>query len=500
MAGGAAVRISNKRLRPVVQAGLALGLALGLSACDGGDSGRPVIVDLIGRSAELADPLRHDRSQAGQAVLGATAEGLVGFDAQGEVVTALAESWIVADGGQSYIFRLRRAKWANGEPVKAETVARLLEQRMRACPDLLAGLMPDVRAMTDRVIEIRLETALPAFIQLLAQPRLAVLGKDGGTGPYVGQLRQRRLYLRPVPEMVDPEKPAEEHAILPIEQRMLEAGRAALAMTRFQDGQTDLVLGGRFQDLLLIPVTRLGATDVRADPAPGLFGLAVTGKSGFFADRAVRDALSRAVDRAQLARDLNLQGWTTATTPLPAQLDLPGQPSLPDWTNAPIEQRRAAARDTIARWSAGGGAPPLIRIALPAGAGATLLFYRLAADYGQLGLRIDRVGMDEPADLKLIDEIAGFDSALWYLARLDCDMDLACDETASSYLDSARTAENPVAQSTDLGEAERRIVVNAGYIPLGLPIRWSLVARRLTGYAPSPRGVHPLNRLFRATN
>jgi len=439
-------------------------------------------------------------SQAGQVVLGATAQGLVSFDAQGDVAPALAESWIVADGGQSYIFRLRRAKWANGATVKAETVARLLEQRMRASPDLLAGLRPNVRAMTDRVIEIRLETALPAFIQLLAQPRLALLEKKGGTGPYEGDIRLRRLYLHPVPEIIEADKTAEEREILPIERRTLQTGRAAIAMARFQNGQSDLLLGGGFQDLLLIPATRLGANDVRADPTPGLFGLAIIGKSSFFADKSVRDALARAVDRAQLARDLNLQGWTTATTPVPAQLDLSGPPSVPDWSAAPVETRYAAARATIARWSAANGAPPILRVALPSGAGATLLFYRLAADFGRLGLRIDRVAMDEAADIKLIDEIAGFDSALWYLARLDCDMGLACDESASALLDRARTAENPDQQSADLVEAERLIVANAGYIPLGMPIRWSLVSRRLTGYAPSPRGVHPLNRLFKATN
>jgi peptide/nickel transport system substrate-binding protein len=39
-----------------------------------------------------------------------------------------------------------------------------------------------------------------------------------------------------------------------------------------------------------------------------------------------------------------------------------------------------------------------------------------------------------------------------------------------------------------------------GYVPLGAPVRWSLAARRLTGFMPSPRARHPLNHLFRATN
>jgi peptide/nickel transport system substrate-binding protein len=77
---------------------------------------------------------------------------------------------------------------------------------------------------------------------------------------------------------------------------------------------------------------------------------------------------------------------------------------------------------------------------------------------------------------------------------------MACDANASSYLDQARAADNPVAQSAMLSEAERLIVANAGYIALGVPIRWSLVSRRLAGFAPSPRAVHPLNSLLPVPN
>ena len=479
---------------------LGVALALALSGCQGRGSDEPVRVDLFGRQAELADPLRHDRQIAGKTALVATAQGLVAFDARGDVTSALAESWIVSDGGQSYIFRLRRAKWADGKPVKADMVASLLQQRMRAGPDMMAGLKPQVRAMTDRVIEIRLDTALPAFIQLLAQPRLAIRGVGGGTGPYIGKMKLGRLYLEPAVGMQDTEDGEQAHETLPRERRILRTDRPALAIARFQDRQADLVLGGRFQDLPLIAAARLGSTEVRADPAPGLFGLAIIGNSPFLTDQSVRTALSSAVDRNQLATVLNLQGWVTATTPLPGQLDLSRPPTSPDWASASMGERLLTARRAINNWQASHGVPPILRIALPAGSGATRLFYRISADFGALGLRVDRVGPDDPADLRLIDEVAGFDSALWYLARLDCASGIACDASASSYLDQARSANNPSAQSAMLSEAERRIVANAGYIALGVPIRWSLVSRRLIGFAPSPRAVHPLNNLLPTPN
>lgn len=490
-------RIATARPLQICSRVLLACLPLALTGCDT-QSDRPVVVDIMGKPAELTQPLRYDREPAARAMLAATAQGLVAFDAQGEVVAGLAESWIVVDGGQSYIFRLRPARWRNGTAVKADAVARILQQRMQASADILSGLKPEVRAMTDRVIEIRLETALPAFIQLLAQPRLAIAGKDGGTGPYASKALQKRIYLQPLP--VDQAGDGETPEIQPQDRRTLEAARPALAIARFANGQADLVLGGRFQHLLLIPSARLGSTDVRADPAPGLFGLAIVSRPGFLADKGVRDALSRAIDRVQLARDLNLQGWTSSTAPLPAQLDMAAPPNSPDWSTLGAAERVAGARRAIDAWRAAHGAPPLLRIALPAGAGATLLFHRLAIDYARLGLQIDRVGPAEEADLRIVDAVAGFDSALWYLAQLDCSANIACDPAASLQLDMARSAETPAAQAQALSEAERLIVANAGYIPLGQPIRWSLVDRRLTGFAASPRAVHPLNSLFKATN
>ena len=61
----------------------------------------------------------------------------------------------------------------------------------------------------------------------------------------------------------------------------------------------------------------------------------------------------------------------------------------------------------------------------------------------------------------------------------------------------ASTAEERAAR---VAQAVGLIQGHDGYIPLGAPIRWSLVSKRLSGFLPSPRGRHPLNHLFRSTN
>ncbi len=471
-----------------------------VTGCSGEQNAGPVRVDVIGEPVQLADPFRSATgSSAGDVALAATAQGLLGYDARGEVVDALAGSWIVEDRGQTYFFRLKRATWPDGEPVRADDVAQLLRERMRANARSLAGLKPEVRAMTDRVIEIRLDAALPSFVQLLAQPQFAVRKGPGGSGPYRSTPIRDGIRLSPVPTVQSAETDGEAETPA-IELRELRAARAALTIVRYKAGHSDLVLGGRFQHLPLVRAAGVSLDSLRLDPVPGLFGLAVVGSSPFLDEVAVRDALSRSIDRQRFASRLGLTGWRIAHYPLPRPFELARQPSAPAWTGQPLGERIESARGVIERWRAAKGPPPMLRIALPDGPGASALLRQLAQDFGRIGVRVDRVAMDAPADLQLIDEVAPFDSALWYLARLDCPARVRCDRAASALLGEARTAQDETDQARLLGEAEEAMVAFSGFLPLGEPIRWSLAGRRLTAFQPSPRGVHPLNRLIAPPN
>lgn len=473
-----------------------------LGGCNKPRDNRVVRVDVIGQADQLADPLRHSGSAAAQIILGATAQGLLAFNAKGDVVSALAESWIVEDGGQSYIFRLKRLNWPDGKPVRADQVASLLRDRMRANPQLLAGLTPDVRAMTDRVIEVRLASSLPAFLQLLAQPELAIAARSGGTGPYQVQPsdQSETISLLPVPTADRTELEEDEDEAAPIEWREVQAHRAALALVRFKGDHTDLVLGGRFQHIPLVAAVGLNPMEIQMDPVEGLFGIAIIGSSEFLDEVPVRDALARVIDREAIAQALALPAWRTAAYPLPVSYELGRLPSAPAWSGRSKEDRIDSARRIIAHWSSDHGEPPVLRLALPAGPGASILFRRIAMDFGQIGLRLDRVAMDEPADLRLVDEVAPFDSAFWYIARLDCAAGLRCDPGVAIRLKDARAAADSAEQSRLLAEAEEAIVAFAAFIPLGQSIRWSVVGQRLSSFEPSPRGLHPLNALVPLPN
>lgn len=477
---------------------LAAAVLLLPGACGSRADKGPVTVDVIGAQAQMAQPLDNGGNAAGQVMLASVSQGLVAFDAGGDLIGALAERWIVEDDGESYIFRLRHLHWPNGGRVRAEEVARLLRARFAANPALLAGLAPVVRGMTDEVLEIRLPGPAPSFLQILAHPAMAVARKEGGSGPFRAK-RRHDLYTltrsEPDAPADDGADPADADASLPL---YLRAVRPALGFARFQRREADLLLGGRFQHLPLVGAANLPTGTVRADPVNGLLGLMVVGTSDFLANRDVREALAMTIDRDGLSRRLNLAGWRTATSLLPDQLDLPRQPTRPGWADRELALRQSYARSVVANWTRLHDAPDPIRIALPAGPGARMLYQSLQRDYVAIGLTVTWVEQtDDRADLRLIDEVAPFDSALWYLSRVGCGLNRLCSAEAAAQLDIARTAPTEQERGNALVTAEALSLAEANYIPLGMPIRFALVRSRLTGYQPSPRARHPLNALFR---
>ena len=94
-------------------------------------------------------------------------------------IPGLAERWNVSDDGLSYIFRLQTGEWPDGRKIKADEIARILSRQLRPASknplkDTL-GAVSEIVAMTDRVIEIRLNAPRPNLLQLLAQPEFGLV-------------------------------------------------------------------------------------------------------------------------------------------------------------------------------------------------------------------------------------------------------------------------------------------------------------------------------------
>src|SRR4029078_12165893 len=109
----------------------------------------------IGGEPKLRDPSTRPLSLPDEVLLGSVAQGLVRFDAAGNVVSGLAERWTVSDDGLSYIFRLASGNWPDGRKITAKDGARLLKRQLgsrskNSLKDAF-GAVEDVVAMTDRV-------------------------------------------------------------------------------------------------------------------------------------------------------------------------------------------------------------------------------------------------------------------------------------------------------------------------------------------------------------
>lgn len=463
----------------------------------------PVAISVIGVTEDLRKPGDNPLSPPAKLMLEATARGLVAFDATGEITPALAERWIVEDAGRSYIFRIRRAQWADGGRVTAQNVAALLKQRIAQnrkldpAGDLTA--VKDVLAMTGEVVEIRLRSARPSFLQLLAQPQMGLFRRRGGSGPFRAEWNGRGMLLTPIVTAIPDPDDGPAPPIPVAARRFVRAESGPMAIARFATGHAALVLGGRYQDLPILPAVGINQRQIRTDPVLGLFGIAIGAEEGLMADRSIREAISMAIDRAALSAQLKVDNWTTMIGIVPRQMDLTRQPVDPRWAGMSLPQRRDYARKVVASWRSVYGDPPSITIALPEGTGSRLLFIMLRADLRAIGLSLKMAEKGKRANMALIDEVAAYDSPFWYLSRISCPRGLSCDPMAMDALTKANAASDPAERQQALDEAERLALTHGGYVPLGLPIRWSLVAQRLTGFQTNGRARHPLNELVRDT-
>ncbi len=467
-------------------------IALAVAGCQDIRSTEPVTMSVIGSGLKMGDPSAGPISTVSATLLGATAQGLVAFDANDQVETALAERWIVTDDGLSYIFRIREATWPNGAPVTSVDVVQSLKRSMTLSNhNRLQPLFFNVAAiipMTGQVVEIRLKSPEPNFLQLLSQPELAIFKPSGGSGPF--RIHSRRVGVLRLRPLGDPDQDEQEKTKVNLaEDVRLRAERAALAIRRFESGESSYVVGGSFADLPLVRASRPDSARFQIDPAYGLFGLAVTDVDGPLKSSDIRMALSLALDRDTMLQFFGVNSWQSAISILPASLDSSAQPAALIDVQRPLSERRANALRLL------GGRFYTVRLSLPSGPGSRLLFASLAADWARIGIKAERVGPGQEADLRLIDEVAPVSSAIWYLQRLSCAHGYRCDETAERLLKLALAETDLAKRSNLIAQSDSAFVAANGYIPLALPMRWSLVGSDLVGWRKSAFAVHPLQDL-----
>jgi ABC-type transport system substrate-binding protein len=471
-------------------------LLLLLAGCSEGVDNSRVRVDVIEDRPRAFNIAAMPLPPASAHLRSATAQGLVTFDNKGRVAPGLASRWIVTDDGMSYIFRLNKTRWNDGREVTSDEVASVLTARIRELRkgrfNAELGMIERVVPMTGKVVEMRLRAPMPYLLEMLAQPEFGLVRKGFGSGPMqaerLGDAMQLRL--KGIDEKGDP--------VLEPETVTLRRSSASLALARYVERQSDLVEGGRFEDYPLLEAAGVNAGEIRFDPVPGLFGLLIVETGPFLSDRQNREAMAMAIDRPRLLTAFDIVAWRETLTLVPESL--PNRLTVPRPNWAPqIDDRKAMAKDIVARWENANGSVRPLRIALPRGYGGRIFFARLRADMAAIGLDVERVTLDRPHDIRLLDRTADQSTSAWYLDQLSCTVTTICSMDADRLVAEARLAPDSATRNQLLAQAEAELQEMRNFIPIANPLRWSVVRPGLLGHFANGRGWHLLQYLGRDT-
>lgn len=474
-------------------------LPLALAGCDSADDAALKVLVIGEKEDALAKGIR--LPPAGQLVRGATTEGLVSLDAEGRINPALADRWIVTDDGLSFIFRLRDGTWLDGTPLTGESARDALRAAIASLRGTALALdldaVEEIRAMAGRVIEVRLSRPSPDLLQLLAQPELGLTRRGRGAGPMTMKQSGEFVLLTAIPPE-DRGLPEVANWKATMRSIHLASVPGRLAVASFDEDQADVVLGGSYDQLPRAAGGRFLRGALRMDAVLGLFGLKVENDEGFLADRANREALAMAIDRDAIGGALGVSGWTATTRIVsPGTIGDPGSVSE-RWDGLSLAARRETASARVRKWQAASPDAAPLRVALPGGPGADLLFGRLEGDFRSIGLRVQRVAADAPADLRVIDQVARYPRAIWFLNQLSCGIARGpCSSSADTRLQQAKQTADEAQRTALLAEAEQEQAATNAYIPIGVPVRWSLASPRVTGFSINRWAIHPLMPMAR---
>ncbi|TLG73831.1 peptide ABC transporter substrate-binding protein [Culicoidibacter larvae] len=163
--------------------------ALVLAGCGGSSSGTAGTLRLASAVApNTLNQIRNSESINSE-IIGQYLEGLVQYNADNELVGAVAKDWTTNEDGSVYTFNIRpESKWTNGQPVTAndfvfawsklatdkEATYGYLVSAIKNGQAVLDGTMDaselGVKAVSDSQLEVTLEQPLAYFLDLMAFP------------------------------------------------------------------------------------------------------------------------------------------------------------------------------------------------------------------------------------------------------------------------------------------------------------------------------------------
>ncbi|MDE2219135.1 MAG: peptide ABC transporter substrate-binding protein [Gammaproteobacteria bacterium] len=297
-------------------------------------------------------------------------EGLTRLGQDGEPVPGVAARWETSADGRVWTFHLRAARWSNGAPVRAGDFVYAWRRTVdpRTASDYAEALAPvrnalaiaagrmdvstlGISATDERTVRVELTAPTPFLLSLLTksyaypqyEPVIRAHGDDWVRPEFMvsnGAFRLQEYVIGGRVTLVKNEYYWDAARVRLQRVVYLPLDRAAQT-ERFFAGDLDFTESFSAEQTAWLRA-RLGAQVVSA-PYLGNFvlGINVT-RPPFAGNRALRMALTLAVDRETLVRYVRQGLYQPAWTPTPP---LPGyQPPVPAWAALPEAERHALAR------------------------------------------------------------------------------------------------------------------------------------------------------------
>jgi oligopeptide transport system substrate-binding protein len=325
-------------IRRRIRAPAALLLALALLA-----AAPPASAEMVYRRGEPGDAATLDPQKTATVpeadILLVLFEGLTTYDAKGEIAPGVAQSWTISEDGLVYTFKLRDAKWSNGDKVRASdfvfSFGRLLDPATGAQYANLfyafkngekinkGALKPDalgVKAIDDETLEIALEQPTPYLLGLLAHQTAVPVQRANVEKFGRDFVRPGNLVSNGAFKLQD--FTPNDRTVLVRNENFHDAAKVRIdreifysledrsaALRRFQAGEIDSYSDAPAEQ---IPFIRQTLKDqFRLAPMLGTYYFAFNASKPPFDDARVRVALSMVVDREFLAEKI----WSGAMLP-----------------------------------------------------------------------------------------------------------------------------------------------------------------------------------------
>ncbi|RYG26607.1 peptide ABC transporter substrate-binding protein [bacterium] len=307
-------------------------------------------------------------------------EGLVAYDEKNTISPMLAERWDVTEGGKTYVFHLREAKFQDGTPVTAESFKWTWERNLgpELASPIATGYLGDivgvkefadgkaksvsgVKVVDEHTLSVTLDKPRPYFLGNLTYPCAFVLPKSVGTKEIrtvdkaigTGPFKLTKVIEDQQIDLVANAgywggKPKVEKIARPV---VIDN---ATRLSGFRNGQ---------YDFLLLP--RSDVANVQSDPKlkpllrfqqrPAVFYFLINQKEyAPFKDVRVRKAFAMAINRESIVNDL-LTGQTVANGLVP-----PGVPGFQEgYKGLPYDPEGARKLLSEAGYPSGKGLPDL---------------------------------------------------------------------------------------------------------------------------------------------